>query len=64
MTGKCSKCKSILVKIKTEMQSIIMDHVKIISRIENFVSTTEATEVLQTDSISLHEETLDVIEDF
>jgi len=62
MTGKCSKCKSLLVKIKTEMQSILMDHVKIISRIENFVSTTEATEDLQTDSISRHEETLDVME--
>ena len=62
MTGKCIKCKSLLVKIKTEMQSILMDHVKIISRIENFVSTTEATEALQTDSISLHEETLDVME--
>ena len=40
---KCINCNT-LVKMKTEMQDILMDHVKIISRIEKFVSTIEKNE--------------------
>ena len=42
--GKCINCNTLVVKMKTEMQEILMDHVKIISRIQKFVSTTEANE--------------------
>ena len=43
MMEKCNNCNTLVVKMKTEMQDILMDHVKIISRIQKFVSTTEAT---------------------
>ena len=43
MMGQCINCNTLVVKMKTEMQAILMDHVKIISRIQKFVSTTEAT---------------------
>ena len=43
MMGQCINCNTLVVKMKTEMQEILMDHVKIISRIQKFVSTTEAT---------------------
>ena len=42
--GKCINCTTLVVKMKTEMQDILMDHVKIISRIEKFVSTIETNE--------------------
>ena len=44
MMEQCIKCNTVVVKMKMEMQAILMDHVKIISRIEKFVSTTEANE--------------------
>ena len=44
MMEKCINCNTLVVKMKTEMQEILMDHVKIISRIQKFVSTTEANE--------------------
>ena len=43
MMEQCIKCNTVVVKMKMEMQAILMDHVKIISRIQKFVSTTEAT---------------------
>ena len=44
MMEQCIKCNTVVVKMKMEMQAILMDHVKIISRIQKFVSTTEANE--------------------
>ena len=60
MTGKCIKCVAMSVKFKTEMQAFLMDHVKMISRIQKIISFAEDNERMA--STVLHEELPDEVE--